>query len=272
MNLFRTAVAMIILPLVTISPSISHAEEGTSLRVLSYNIKRGLGNDGKTDLARTASVINRLSPDFVGLQEVDEKTQRSGEVDQAAELGRQLGMHHSFAPFMDYDGGRYGLAILSRHPIRQSKIIELPKGNEPRVALAVDVELPDGQLITLVNLHFDWVRNDGFRFAQAKRLKQALTELTTPYILLGDFNDQPNSRTLELLGRGMTEADKPQDDSFTYSASKPSIEIDFIFVAPPTRWSIEHVDVVDEPIASDHRPVSAKIQLRPHTSSSADDR
>lgn len=229
------------------------------LRAVSYHIKRGLGNDGRTDLGRTASVLKRLSPDFVGLQEVDEKTRRSGGVDQAAELGRRLDMHHAFAPFMDYDGGRYGLVVLSRFPISGTNFVKLPTGNEPRVALSVEVELPDGATVTFVNLHFDWVKDDRFRFTQAAELKKFLDGLKTPYVLLGDFNDVPNSRTLQLLRRGTVEATKPADDHFTFSSADPSIEIDYIFVAPRSRWTIGKVTVDDEPVVSDHRPVVAEL-------------
>ena len=42
------------------------------------------------------------------------------------------------------------------------------------------------------------MRDDGFRFAQAEALSKYLDGLKTPYILLGDFNDLPESRTLAL--------------------------------------------------------------------------
>ena len=251
------------------SSSSARAAEGQSetgnptLRVVSYNIKRGLGNDGVTDLARTARVIRELKPDFVGLQEVDENTRRSGGVDQAVELGRQLGMHHAFAPFMDYDGGRYGLAVLSRYPIANVTVVKLPEGNEPRVALAAEVILPNGASVTFVNLHFDWVKEDTFRLAQATALKKYLDGLKTPYILLGDFNDMPESRTLGLFRQDAVEAKKPREDHFTFSATAPAMEIDFIFVAPQSRWEIGNVAVVDERVASDHRPVVANVKLLP---------
>ncbi|PHQ33866.1 endonuclease/exonuclease/phosphatase family protein [Rhodopirellula bahusiensis] len=244
-------------------PGESSAEESNSShRVLSYNIKRGYGNDGKTDLSRTADVISKLNPDFVGLQEVDERCNRSGNVDQAKWLGEQLDMHAAFAPFMDYDGGRYGMAILSRYPIEKTEAVELARGREPRVALAVHVALPDGNKLTLVNVHFDYIRDDAVRFEQATKVREYIESLPNPAVLLGDFNDTPDSRTLKLFQEGFLEADKPADDPFTFSADKPDREIDFLFAAPAAKWSIKEVDVIDEPIASDHRPVLAILQLQ----------
>lgn len=230
-------------------------------RVVSYNIKRGFGNDRVTDLKRTADVIRRLRPDFVGLQEVDEKVRRSGKVDQAVELSKQLKMFQAFAPFMDYDGGRYGLAVLSRYPIENVTVVKLPEGNEPRVALAAEVSLPDGSKLMLVNLHFDWVKDDSFRFEQASTLKKFLDKLSMPYILLGDFNDVPDSRTLKLFRQGTIEAAKPTANRMTIPSDNPTKEIDFIFASPPSLWKIGEVAVIDEKVASDHCPVVAEMLL-----------
>lgn len=244
-------------------PGGATADEANSPhRVLSYNIKRGYGNDGQTDLLRTADVIAKLKPDFVGLQEVDERCNRSGKVDQAQWLGEHLDMHAAFAPFMDYDGGRYGMAILSRHPIERTESVELARGREPRVALAAHVTLPDGNKLTLVNVHFDYIRDDTVRFEQATKVREFIQSLPNPAILLGDFNDTPESRTVQLFQDGFVEADKPADDSFTFSAEKPDREIDFLFASPETQWTVKTVNVIDEPMASDHRPVMAVLQLQ----------
>jgi len=233
----------------------------TPLRVISYNIKRGLGNDDNTDLLRSAYRVDQYAPDFVGLQEVDNGAKRSGNVDQAAELGKRLQMQHAFGPFMDFQGGRYGLALLSRYSIDQINVVPLPKGNEPRVALAATIKLPTGQTVVVVNVHFDWVADDGFRFAQAVALRKYLDALAHPYLLMGDFNDVPESRTVKLLSAGAAEAKKPADDRFTFSSTRPKIEIDFIFGFPASMWRFENVRVIDDPLTSDHRPVYVEAWL-----------
>src|SRR5690606_4824448 len=157
---------------------------------------------------RTAGVIRAQRPDIIGLQEVDDRTGRSGKAAQAERLGQLLGMHHAFGRFMDYQGGAYGMAILTRQPIVSTRSIQLPEGNEPRIALTVQVRLADGRLLTIVNVHFDWVSDDAFRFAQAQAVTKYLDALKTPYILLGDFNDLPESRTLALFKARAGEARK----------------------------------------------------------------
>ena len=236
------------------------ARAADGLRIVSYNIKHGRGNDGVIDLRRTAEVIRALRPDIVGLQEVDERAKRSGRVPQAESLGTTLGMHHAFGPFMDFQGGAYGMAILTRQPILARHSVRLPEGNEPRVALAVEIRTADGRPLTIVNVHFDWVSDDAFRYAQAEALTTYLDALKAPYILLGDFNDLPESRTLRLFKARAGEAAKPATDRFTFSATAPAREIDFIFFAPRSAWRPREVRVVDERLASDHRPVLAVLE------------
>jgi endonuclease/exonuclease/phosphatase family metal-dependent hydrolase len=254
------AVPILLLAVIFAPPALPATQPADALRVVSYNIRHGRGNGDVVDLERTARVLRALEPDIVGLQEVDDRAKRSGGVPQAERLGELLKMHHAFGRFMAYQGGGYGMAILSRHPIVNSREVPLPEGNEPRVALSVETRLPDDTLVTVVNVHFDWVRDDGFRFAQAETLTEYLHALETPVILLGDFNDLPESRTLALFRSRFGEAAKPEDDRFTFPATDPRREIDYIFFSPITAWKAREVRVIDERIASDHRPVLAVLE------------
>ena len=98
-----------------VEPDAGPVSARPTLRVVSSNIRHGVGMDGKLDLDRTAAVLRRLEPDLVALQEVDERCRRSGGVDQAAALGKALGMAHRFGEFMDHDGepGSESLAVLA---------------------------------------------------------------------------------------------------------------------------------------------------------------
>lgn len=231
------------------------------LRTVSYNIRHGAGNSGKVDLTRTAALLRNLSPDIVGLQEVDNGVKRSGSENQPESLGKQLGMHAAFGKFMDLQGGQYGMGLLSRHPIESVTEVKLPQGNEPRVALAARIALPSGQKIVAVNVHFDWVDDDKYRYAQAEALSKYLKSLDVPYILLGDFNDVRDSRTLKLLSENSIEAKKPEQRRLTWPSDKPEIEIDFIFGSPAARWSAPVCRVLEAPETSDHCPVFSVLEL-----------
>ena len=181
---------------------------------------------------------------------------------EAERLGQLLGMQHAFGKFMDFQGGAYGLAVLSRFPIVRSSSLRLPEGNEPRVAVVAEVRMPDETMMAIVNVHFDWVQDDRFRFAQAELLAKYLDTLTMPYVLLGDFNDVPESRTLSLFRARATEAAKPAGENLTFSSTKPDREIDYVFFAPATAFRAREVRVIDERVASDHRPVLAVLERR----------
>ena len=113
-----------------------------TVRILAYNIHHGEGVDRVLDLERIAALIRRVDPDLVALQEVDSVTDRTGGVDQAAELGRLTGLEPVFGRFMGYQGGAYGMALLSRWPVVRSDNLRLPDGAEPRTALTAVVRTP----------------------------------------------------------------------------------------------------------------------------------
>lgn len=230
------------------------------LRIVSYNIRHGRGMDDQVNLARTADVLRRLDADLIGLQEVDDRARRSGGVPQADSLGAALGMYATFGAFMPYQGGRYGLALLSRFPISRETVIRLPDGNEPRVALAAEIVIPPfADTIVAIVVHFDWVEDDRFRYAQAQVVAAALDTIRHPVILLGDFNDDPASRTLALFRARAQELAKPAENHFTFSSTRPDQEIDYLFLRGSTRWTPLGTEVITEPLASDHRPLVGLI-------------
>lgn len=260
-SILRTAVALLLAACASAPPAGSGETAAPVVwRVVSYNIRHGEGGDGRLDLERTAAVLRRLDPDLVALQEVDDRVERTGGVDQAARLGALLGMHHAFGSFMDYQGGRYGLAILSHCEIRRVDPVRLTDGNEPRVALVAEIVDANDSTVTVVDVHFDWVADDGFRFTQAVEVARHLERITGRWILAGDFNDQPGSRTLTLFHARAEEAAKPRDRRFTFPSDDPAREIDFVFVSPPGAWNARSVEVVPEAVASDHRPVLAELE------------
>lgn len=233
--------------------------EQQDLRVLSYNIKHGLGMDGRIDLERIARVISEAHPDLVALQEVDRNCKRSREQDVAAELGRLLNMRHAFGKTMDHDGGEYGLAVLSRYPIEQSRHHRLPDGAEPRCALEIVVR-PDGMRtpLSFVCIHTDWA-DENSRLAQVAALLEMLRERAGPVILAGDFNGERTDKSMQLIARaGWTILDT--HGAKTFPSDNPQVEIDFIALRGFDGIS-SACHVIGEPLASDHRPVCAAIAV-----------
>ena len=232
----------------------------TTVRLLAYNIRHGAGMDDRVDLERAAQVIRRLDPDLVALQEIDNQTTRTGHIDQAQRLGELTGMHAAFGGFMDYREGQYGMALLSRFPIEEATNHRLPDGEEPRTALAARVRLgDDGPEIVFVSIHL--YRSAEERLAQAQRIVEIFQNETRPVILAGDFNSTPDSDVIELLEQYWRIPDKGED-RLTFPSMAPSREIDFIMFRPADRFKVVQLAVIDEPLASDHRPVLLEVVLR----------
>jgi endonuclease/exonuclease/phosphatase family metal-dependent hydrolase len=237
------------------------------VRILSYNVKHGLGMDSQVDLERIATVIRDLEPDVVTLQEIDSVTARTGLEDQAARLGELTGMKAIFGGFMDYRGGRYGMALLSRYPIVEWENHRLPDGAEPRSALAARIELlrpgyGTAPQIVVVGIHLYATAAE--RQAQAARLVELFAAEEAPVVLAGDFNSIPDSKVIRLLeGEGGWRRPAKQGQAFTFPSGIPDREIDFIMFRPGDRFTVREHSVVPETLASDHRPVLIELELLP---------
>ncbi len=217
------------------------------LCVLTYNIHHGEAMDRRFDYDRLVETIAKLKPDVVALQEVDNGTGRADGVDQAALLGKRLGMNHAFGNALYYSGGQYGEAILSRFPIKYSQAHHLPYqfGNEPRTALAVQI-VPDNGIpeFVLVGTHLCH-QSEETRRQQTRELKKLFNEtIERPVIIAGDLNARPESEPIQVLLRGGW-----------IDTVAPNSKIDYILVRESDPWEIVESKILDEPIVSDHDPV-----------------
>ncbi len=246
---------------------IAQAEPPKVIRVLCYNIHYGQGMDGKYDLPRLAKVIRDARPDLVALQEVDVGVLRSGRLHEAQELGRLTGMAVRYGPTQHYQGGLYGNAVLSKLPIEDVLIQPLPYSESdatrttyPRGAIAVKVRLPTGKFIQFISTHFQHnVAED--RVAEAKAISKLFAgEGNLPNILAGDMNAKPGSPPIEILEKHWSHAAN-QPFSPTAPSVTPTSRIDYIFYQASAGLRLLESEVIDEPMASDHRPVLAVFEI-----------
>lgn len=250
----RRLLSVLIVSAACLLPARLMANPPNTLRVLCWNIHHGEGLDGKLDLPRIAAVIRAAKPDVVALQEVDQTKSRTGKVDQTAELARLTGMSGIFGKAMDFGGGGYGQAILSKHPIRENQVHRLPGKGEPRIAFEAGIEV-GGKLIRVVSTHLDLASAQ--RLEQAKVLAGLFQKTTTPMILCGDFNDSPDSAPLQEFRAW--QAIPKLGEPATHPADKPTLEIDYFFSR--NLDSIGRLKVLSESAASDHRPLLCEFDL-----------
>lgn len=232
------------------------------LRVMSYNIHHGEGNDRKVDLERIAKIIREAKVDLVALQEVDKVCRRSGKVDQAAELARLTEMHGRFFKAIDFDGGEYGQAILSKFPLGESKVHLLPgePDREQRIAAFVELEASGKKfLFGTTHLHH---QSAAFRERQAAEINRVISEATLPAIVAGDLNAEPESSVLKIFFKEWSAPKSPEKPLRTFSSDKPSVQIDYILARPAEKWSSSEPEVLQEPVASDHLPIVVEWTLK----------
>lgn len=213
------------------SSTTATAQEGIDdLRVMTYNIKHGQGNDDceeedrgegtppasqcAVDLERTADVIASLEPDIVAIQEVDRSWARSGNVDQPTELVEALDMNACFGANLDHgpdqhadEPHEYGTLILSTFAIESCNNTFLPTddGWEQRGLLEVRLDIDGIGEVAILNTHLQAGRAGDEEGATRQRTEQAdaiaerIAEIDVPVILMGDFNAEPDDEELTSL-------------------------------------------------------------------------
>jgi endonuclease/exonuclease/phosphatase family metal-dependent hydrolase len=264
----RGVIACLILALVAVR---GRAELPEVIRVVTYNIHHGEGIDGKYDLPRIAKALLAAEPHIAALQEVDQGTRRSGGVDQPAELARLTGMNVVFGRNIEYDGGGYGTAVLTKVPIRSHESIKLKSFYPPTAAnpeqrgvQVLELGEEDGLRLWFLCTHLDYRPPDDERMASAKTINDLMAKRRDELaILAGDLNAMPDSRVIaELAKRWKIVGAKRNGTAplMTFPADKPDRWIDYVMVRPAEKWKIVEVRALEEPIASDHRPLLAVLQ------------
>lgn len=235
-----------------------------NLRVMTYNIHVGVGMDKKLDLQRIADVINGQHPDLVGLQEVDRGVKRTEGKDEIAELAKLTSMNYAFAHNLDYQGGQYGVAILSRFPIREidHRKYENKREAERRGMIRVEVDT-GGKTINFVTTHLDYQHEDG-RVFETEQLLVFLAAQKAPLIVVGDFNDEPTGSAYKLMMAGFEDAwlrSGAKGGGLSYPADQPVKRIDYILTRQSDRIRAKKAWVVNT-LASDHLPIVADLEIR----------
>ena len=218
-----------------------------SLRMMTYNVHRGIGLDKECDLKRIADVISQAQPDVVAIQEVDKITVRHF-YNQLGRLGTRTGMHATYGRAISLGLGSYGIGVLSREAPLRVERVSLPGSEEKRAMLLVEFE----DYIYCCT-HLSLTQADRLRSLDIIRDYAAKSE--KPFFLAGDFNARPDSEFMSALSEDFIVLN--DIDDYTFPAGNPDRTIDYIVSWKPTHGRAEVVnsEVLEEGMASDHRPV-----------------
>ena len=212
--------------------------------------------DNQQDFNRQANVIKQMKPDVVAIQEIDSVTTRSKGKYVLGELAIRTGLHPSYAPAIRYDGGKYGIGILSKEkPLRIIRT-SLPGREEQRALIIAEFD----QYVFCCT-HLSLTQAD--RIASAEKMIKIWTELNVnkPVFIAGDFNSEPDSQEIQLFEKHfsiLNDISAP-----TWPSDKPTKTIDYIIQLKDSLKTVKvkKALVLNEPVASDHRPVFIKVKI-----------
>ena len=224
------------------------------LKLMSYNIRNAKGMDNVRNVQRIVNVINNEAPDVVAVQELDSMTTRSNQTFVLAEVAERTQMHASYAPAIDFQGGKYGIGILSKDKPLDIQTYPLPGREEKRMLMVA--EFKD---YFFACTHLSLTEED--RLTSLEIIKNSVKSNQKPFFLAGDLNDTPNSKFIQALQEDfliLTNTKKP-----TFPAPEPKETIDYIaaWKGNTDNFANLSAQVVEEPLASDHRPLTVQLRM-----------
>ena len=252
------------------------------MRLASLNLLHGRSlSDGLVEPSRLREAVRLLSPDVVGLQEVDRDQPRSHGIDLTRTVAESLDAPHwRFVPALIGEPGAtwraavddeptghaaYGIGLVSRLPVRSWHVLRLSAApvrspimlpgtrqviwlqDEPRVGVAAVVETELG-VMTVATTHLSFV--PVWNGVQLRTLTTWLATLPQPCVLLGDFNMPPPFPRVLTGWRSLAKVK-------TYPATDPKIQLDHVLgrgPLPPVR-SVSNPELA----VSDHRALLVEL-------------
>ena len=229
------------------------AQAQNTLKLMSYNIKNANGMDNVCNFQRIANVINNASPDVVAIQEVDSMTNRSGQKYVLGEIAERTQMHGYFAPAIDYDGGKYGIGLLTKQVPLRLQTLPLPGREEARTLILA--EFVD---YIYCCTHMSLTEED--RMKSLELVKAFTSSSTKPLFLAGDMNAEPESGFIKELQKDFQILSNPKQH--TFPAPDPKETIDYIATLKQNAkgFAVISAKVINEPMASDHRPILVELR------------
>lgn len=241
----------------------------TRVRIATYNVHKCRGMDGRVAPLRIAAVIEALDADIVAIQEILDVEDRTPEHDQARTILAHLpGYEAKFGETRRIFGGPYGNMTLSRWPVTFWRNYDLTwRNRERRGCLRTDVQLPDGGVLHLFNVHLGtgWIerRHQGRQLISGSVLTD--NALSGPRVVVGDFNEWTRGLASRLMSGCFESVDLRAHIRYlrTYPALIPVLHLDHFYF--DRHLKLERFKVHrgrTALLASDHLPIVAEFTVR----------
>jgi len=231
-------------------------EQDIKLKLMTYNMHRGIGKDRKLNLNNTAEVIKSSDASIISLQEVERHSIRTGFKDQIKLLSEKLNMNYAYGKSINVLNGQYGNGILSKYPIEEYKAYDLPSYREQRIILRAVINI-DGYRLAVYNTHLGL--KEAERKEQLEYIQQMMGDETLDYLLMGDMNCKSSNLTVITETMKDSAEGSLKLDQSTFEENEVQERIDYIFVSP--NIEITSYDVILSE-ASDHYPVISEVVVR----------
>jgi endonuclease/exonuclease/phosphatase family metal-dependent hydrolase len=238
----------------------------SKLRLVTWNIHKGIGTDRSYRLDRVIAVLAELDADLVCLQEVDEHVPRSEYERQGRRLADALGYGHAALGLnVKVKTGYYGNLTLSRHPLADVHNVDLtipPKKRRSGLVTRVLAGHASGWLVA--NVHLGLLHLE--RKMQVRRLLAHLFEGALPgqpLVIAGDWNEWRSrlvKTTMSEHGFHMARNDERPQGERTWPSRRPLVALDKILYRDPVRCE-SVACVLDDVtrVASDHLPLVVEL-------------
>lgn len=249
-----------------------------TLKIATYNIGKNEASDDVKDFKQLSQAIKNIDADVISVTEIDNNTARSGKINQLETIAKSNGLYFHFGKALDFDGGEYGVGVLSKYPIDKAQVINLPSGQaEQRVVLLTQISKPgfDSPIIVMTT-HLDWQKDPAVRIGQVRHILDvsigdAPSEFsdiaTSVKVLAGDFNSTAGEQPITEISYFWNPVKKAGADERTWPATNPALDIDHIFTFKGQKWNVKKLSVPQNSAsfiwsaASDHLPVIAELEL-----------
>lgn len=238
-----------------------------TLKILCYNVRHcSPPGTNKIDIDAIVNVIKNSNASIVALQEIDVNTSRSGKnLNEAEALAKACGMYFYFGKAIDFAGGEYGVAILSKYPMSDEKATFLSKEANPkmeqRVLLTAKIKISKKQTIRFACTHLD-SDDENNRLLQVSEIVKIAENDSMPFIIAGDFNSTPESAPLKIVDKSFQRS--CDECGLTFPQDVPDKCIDFIAFQRRVSKKIKTIRhfVINDSYASDHRPIYAELYIK----------
>lgn len=231
------------------------------MKIVTYNVHKCRGMDGRTLVRRIAAVLGAIDADIVALQEVF--ASEHGRQSQVELIAEMLNLEVAFGRTRYLGGRPYGNAILSRWPVLSSASFRLHwTRREQRGCIRADIETPMG-MVHVFNIHMGtsyFERRHQIR--SFVRQEQLHRDLTGPRVLVGDFNEWVSGLTTRVLREKFESLNMELHirRKKSYPGLLPFLHLDHVYFERPLR--VEQAELIRNRktlVASDHLPLVARF-------------